>query len=66
MFTNAAFISTGGISSLFGAYFGIMLDSMYLNGTPQTINDTTLLKGFGRLVVTLLVVAPFLLPNILI
>lgn len=34
MFSNSAFISTGAISSLFGAYFGIMLDSMYLNGTP--------------------------------
>ncbi len=66
MFTNAAFISTGGISSLFGAYFGIMIDSMYLNGTPQTINKTPLLKGLGRLAITVLTVAPFLLPNFLI
>ena len=66
MFTNAAFISTGGISSIFGAYFGIMIDSMYLNGTPQTINDTPLLKGLARLAITVLTVAPFLLPNFLI
>ena len=66
MFTNVAFISTGGASSLFGAYFGIMLDSMYLNGTPSNINDTTPLRSLGRLLVSLALVAPLMLPNLLI
>lgn len=30
MFSNIAFIDTGGASAIFGAYFGIMIDAMYL------------------------------------
>ena len=66
MFANSAFISSGGASAIFGAYFGIMLDSMYLKGTPSTINDTLFLKSCLRIVVTLLVVSPLLSPMMLI
>ncbi len=38
MFSNIAFIGTGGASAIFGAYFGIMIDTMYLQGTPSDIN----------------------------
>jgi hypothetical protein len=68
MFTNSAFISTGGASSIFGAYFGILLDSLYLNGSPHTINatDKPLLRGVARLLISLLCVCPFALPFLLI
>jgi hypothetical protein len=66
MFTNNAFISTGGASSLFGAYFGILLDSLYLKGTPATINKTPFWKSLLRLALSLLCVSPFTLPYILI
>ena len=66
MFTNVAFISTGGVSSIFGAYFGIMLDSMYLKGTPYRSNETPFLMSVARLLVALLVLSPLLLPYILI
>ncbi len=38
MFSNIAFIDTGGASAIFGAYFGIMIDTMYLQGSPSDIN----------------------------
>ena len=66
MFTNNAFISTGGASAIFGAYFGIMLDSIYLRGTAATVNSTPFWKGLARLAVSLLLVSPFLLPYALI
>lgn len=66
MFTNNAFISTGGASSLFGAYFGILLDSIYLKGTPSTVNNTSFWKGLLRLLVSLLILIPFFLPYVLI
>ena len=30
---NSSFIKTGLVSNIFGAYFGIVIDSMYFNGT---------------------------------
>ena len=64
MFSNIAFIDTAGASNIFGAYFGIMLDAMYLKGTPSTANDTTILKSLGRALVTMVCIAPVMLPYV--
>jgi hypothetical protein len=66
MFTNNAFISTGGASAIFGAYFGILLDSIYLRGTAATVNNTRFWRGLLRLMISLLLVSPFILPYMLI
>ena len=66
MFSNIAFIDTAGASNIFGAYFGIMLDAMYLKGTPSTANDTTILKSLGRALVTAVCIAPLMLPYVLV
>jgi hypothetical protein len=66
MFANRAFIDTAGVSAIFGAYFGIMLDSMYLKGTHQTVNNTSLLKSVLRLLVSVVLISPFALPMFLI
>ena len=64
MFSNIAFIDTAGASNIFGAYFGIMLDAMYLKGTPSSANDTTILKSLGRALVTIVCIAPLMLPYV--
>ena len=38
MFSNIAFIDTAGASNIFGAYFGIIIDAMYLGGTTSMVN----------------------------
>jgi hypothetical protein len=40
MFYRNVFIKSGEIASIIGAYFGICLDVIFLNGTPQNINLT--------------------------
>ena len=64
MFSNIAFIDTAGASNIFGAYFGVMLDAMYLKGTPSTANDTTILKSLGRALVSIVCIAPFMIPYV--
>jgi hypothetical protein len=58
MFSNIAFIDTGGASAIFGAYFGIMIDTMYLYGTPQNVNYTPFLKSILRAIVSALCISP--------
>ncbi len=38
IFADAAFIKTGLVSAIFGAYFGLLLDSAFLGGTRITDN----------------------------
>jgi hypothetical protein len=66
MFTNNAFIATGAAAAIFGAYFGILLDSIYLQGTSATVNNTPFWKGVLRIIISLFVVAPFFVPYMLI
>ena len=66
MFSNIAFIDTAGASNIFGAYFGIMLDAMYLKGTPSTATDTSFVKSLGRAIISVVCIAPFMLTYILI
>jgi hypothetical protein len=66
MFSNIAFIDTAGASNIFGAYFGIMLDAMYLKGTSSTANDTPILKSILRALVSVTCIAPFMLLYVLI
>lgn len=66
MFSNIAFIDTGGASAIFGAYFGIMIDTVYMKGTPYDINRTPFWKSLLRIIVTAACVSPALLPYILI
>ncbi len=62
---NMAFIKSGLISSVFGAYFGILIDSIYFNGTKINHNDTPFWKGILRLLVGGLAATPLLLPYLL-
>ena len=66
IFADSAFIKTGLVSAIFGAYFGLLLDSAFLGGTRITDNETTITKGFGRLVVGGILVLPLILPYLLI
>jgi hypothetical protein len=66
MFSNIAFIDTAGASNIFGAYFGIMIDSMYLKGTPCDINSTSFLKSLGRVLISILCISPLALPYFLV
>jgi len=49
MFEDSALIKTGLVSAIFGAYFGLLIDSCFLGGTRHNVNHTTLKKGFIRL-----------------
>lgn len=62
MFSNIAFIDTGGASAIFGAYFGIMIDTMYLKGTLSEANNTRLAVSLGRAGITLLILSPLAVP----
>lgn len=62
MFSNIAFIDTGGASAIFGAYFGIMIDAMYLQGTACEVNKTSLKATLGRAFMSLLCISPLILP----
>ena len=62
IFVNSAFIKTGLVSSIFGAYFGIVIDSLYMCGTKTSFNDTGFCKGILRLIVGCLMAAPFVMP----
>jgi hypothetical protein len=64
IFANIAFIDTAGASNIFGAYFGIIIDAMYLGGTSSNINDTRLWKTILRGLVSLGCIAPAMLPYI--
>ncbi len=66
IFADAAFIKTGLVSAIFGAYFGLLLDSTFLGGTRTSDNDTSIAKGLARLVVGTLMMTPLILPYILI
>eukprot|EP00347_Sterkiella_histriomuscorum_P005707 403355575 len=66
IFTDSAFIKTGLVSAIFGAYFGILYDSHYMGGTPSTINNTTMAKGFMRIVIGGIIIIPFVMPYFLI
>ena len=59
---NSAFIKTGLVSNVFGAYFGILADYKWLNGTPSTFNKTRIEKGFLRIVVGFILLIIFILP----
>jgi len=61
IFLNNAFIKSGMTSGIFGAYFGIIIDSIYLGGTKSDINDTPIWKGVLRALVCGAVASPFLL-----
>ena len=58
MFSNIAFIDTGGASAIFGAYFGIMIDTMYLKGTPSDINKTSFIRSILRALISLVCISP--------
>jgi len=66
MFSNIAFIDTAGASNIFGAYFGIIIDAMYLGGTTSTVNETPLHLTLARGLVSLVCIAPAMIPYILI
>jgi len=54
------------ISSVFGAYIGIVLDALYFGGTKPIINHTSVLKGIGRLLMLGIVGGIILLPYFLV
>ena len=55
MFFRKNMIDSSAIFSIVGAYFGIILDVLYLGGTPQGINITkSPLNFFGRFVIAII------------
>ena len=60
IFADAAFVKTGLVSAIFGAYFGTLIDSAYLGGTRRDVNDTPLWKSILQIVVGLLLLSPFI------
>ena len=56
----------GQLSFCFGAYIGVCIDVIYLNGTIQKINVTkSFKKAFLRIIIVLLISSLFLLPRYL-
>ena len=49
----------GLISGIFGAYFGMSIDSLYLNGTKPDVNDTPAWKSICRLLIICVLGIPF-------
>ena len=66
MMVNTAFIKLGLVNNVFGAYYGIMIDSMFFNGAKSDINKTTFWKTVGRIGVVAEVLGPISLPYFLI
>ena len=62
LFTDSAFIKTGLVSAIFGAYFGILYDSHYLGGTQRKANRTSLYKTLMRIFIGSVIVLPFTIP----
>ena len=54
MFQHTAYIKTGNIAELLGAYYGILIDWKFLNGTPHNVNQTDLPRSITRLCITAL------------
>ena len=52
-------------SGLLGAYFGIVVDSMYLNGTPADVNKTStatsILRGIVITILSNIILLPYYL-----
>lgn len=65
MFVDSAFVKIGLVSSIFGAYFGIIFDSAFLYGTRSNLNDTTVGRGLLRLFLGGILVSPLILPYFL-
>ncbi len=66
VFLNNAFIKSARPAGIFGAYLGIIIDSLYLGGTPSDYNNVPIWKLFLRLVVGILILSPLILLNQLI
>ena len=54
------------VSAIFGAYFGVLYDSYYMGGSASNINNTSILKGVLRILIGIVILAPFILPYSLI
>ena len=64
MLFRLSYRRSGQIAFCFGAYIGICLDIIYLNGTIQKINVTkNFKKAFVRILLVLLVSSVFLIPR---
>jgi hypothetical protein len=61
-FHNTAFMKASMISGLFGAYFGIIIDSLYLGGTGSRINHTSFSKALVRTISSFILAGAFTLP----
>jgi len=61
-FENAAIFRTAFVSAIFGAYFGIIIDSRYLGGSPDNINNTGWKKNILCVLVSCLIGFIFLAP----
>ena len=60
IFINSAFVKSGLVSNIFGAYIGIIFDAIFFGGSPETINKgMPLWKGVLRILVALLIISPF-------
>mmetsp|Transcript_35614 Transcript_35614/g.34648 ORF Transcript_35614/g.34648 Transcript_35614/m.34648 type:complete len:138 (+) Transcript_35614:862-1275(+) len=47
-FYNDCFVKTAISAAIFGAYFGLIIDSRFLRGTQEHSNDTSLWKTLAR------------------
>lgn len=67
MFFKKIYIETGSISAIVGAYYGIVIDVIFLGGTPQNINLTrSRCKLLARFVLTFIIwLCPLMLTAII-
>ena len=65
-FIRKSLVDFGVCFILISSYYGILLDSKYGHGTPSEINDTDLKTSALRLIATLVISLPCLLPYFLI
>jgi hypothetical protein len=50
MFFRDQYIINGQLASIVGAYFGIVFDVIYLQGTPQNVNDMPKSKKYRKMI----------------
>jgi hypothetical protein len=50
------------IAALFGAYLGVIIDSLYLKGTSSKINKTSFTISLARVFVSLLPIILIIIP----
>lgn len=63
-FSGISLLTCGWVVVCIGAYIGIQFESAYLDGQTNYDQSNSILKGFGRMLVMLVLFVPFMLPSV--